>query len=482
MKFIDDNFLLHSPAAKQLFHDFAEHLPIIDYHSHLPPRLIAENHSFSNMTEIWLSGDHYKWRAMRAAGIPERLITGDASDWDKFQVWSEVIPQTLRNPLYHWTHLELRRPLGMDEFLLGPETAPKIWKRGNALLRKPEFSTHGILRQMNVDLVCTTDDPVDSLEYHRAIAADPDCPVQVFPTFRPDRAMNIPRLTLAGCSDRAQCIRLYCGYLDQLGEVADQEIRDLDQLIAVLAQRHEVFHQAGCRLSDHGFGHFDFVEVPDQEEAGTIFRRLRKGELVSDTEERILRSVLLLAIGRLNAEKGWTMQLHIGALRNNRTRAYRELGPDCGCDSMIDGPISCRLSRFLDRLDQTDQLPKTILYNLNSTDSDMLATMIGNFQDGLTPGKMQYGSGWWFLDQKEGMERQLNALSNQGLLSRFVGMLTDSRSFLSFTRHEYFRRILCNLLGNEMETGLLPNNFDLIGSLVRDVCYLNAKNYFGFPE
>ncbi len=480
MKYLDEHFLLQSVSARRLYHDFAAALPIIEYHSHLPPMLIAGDHRFANMSEIWLGGDHYKWRSMRAAGIPERLITGDASEWDKFQAWAEVVPQTLRNPLYHWTHLELRRPLGIDDLLFGPETAPEVWKRGNAMLKRPDFSCRGILRQMNVQTVCTTDDPADALEYHEQIAADRDFEIRVLPTFRPDRALNIPRMLSDGSTDREECVRIYLNYIELLEQTTDIAIEDFADLVEVLRLRHHYFHEHGCRLSDHGFGRFEFAENWTESEAARIFRELRSGKPISFGEEMLLRSGLMFEIGRMNAEKGWTMQLHLGALRNNRTRLFLELGPDCGCDSMGDGSSAFALSRFLDSLDRIDRLPKTILYNLNPSDNEMLATMIGNFQDGVVPGKIQYGSGWWFLDQKEGMERQLNALSNQGLLSRFVGMLTDSRSFLSFTRHEYFRRILCNLLGTEMEQGLLPNDFELVGSLVRDVCYNNAKNYFGF--
>ena len=480
MRFIDENFLLQNGSARRLYHDFAESLPIIDYHSHLSPQLIAENHQFANLAELWLAGDHYKWRAMRAAGIPERLITGDASDWDKFQAWAEVVPQTLRNPVYHWSHLELRKPLGIDDVLFGPETAPDVWKHANALLKMPEFSTRGILWQMNVELVCTTDDPADSLEFHRSIAKDDTFNIAVYPTFRPDRALNIPLVTREGSTNRHDCVPLYLQYVEQLGQSADLEIREYANLVEALRRRHTFFHEQGCRLSDHGFGRFAYDPDWTFSQVEHVFQQLRSGKAISPSDEVALRSALMVEVGQMNAEKGWAMQLHIGALRNNNTRLYKSLGPDCGCDSMGDGSSAFSLSRFLDALEQTGQLPKTIVYNLNPTDNDMLATMIGNFQDGITPGKLQYGSGWWFLDQMDGMTKQLNTISNQGLLSRFVGMLTDSRSFLSFTRHEYFRRIFCNLLGTEMEQGLLPGDFELAGNLVKKICYENAKEYFEF--
>lgn len=478
MKFINENFLLQSASARCLYFDYAENQPIIDYHSHLCPRLIAEDHRFSNLAEIWLQGDHYKWRAMRAAGIPERLITGDASDWDKFQAWAEVVPHTLRNPLYHWTHLELRTFFGIEDRLFDSDSAPEIWKRGNAILKEPEFSVRGILRKMNVKYLCTTDDPLDSLEFHKRIAEDSDFEVGVYPTFRPDKALSIPARTSGGSSQRSDCIRDYLHYLDRLGAVAGLNIGSFSDLVESLRVRHSYFHENGCRISDHGFGLFEFDEHVKASTAEKIFDKLRNEKTIDAGEEISFRSALLHEIGKMNAEKEWAMQLHLGALRNNNTRLLRELGPDCGCDSMIDGASAHALSRFLDSLDAIGQLPRMILYNLNPCENEMLATLIGNFQDGITPGKLQYGSGWWFLDQKQGMERQLDTISNQGLLGRFIGMLTDSRSFLSFSRHEYFRRILCNVLGAEMEQGLLPNDFELIGNLVQNICFKNAKEYF----
>ncbi|MDR0326662.1 MAG: glucuronate isomerase [Planctomycetaceae bacterium] len=440
--FLTDNFLLQSEAAVRLYHEFAAALPIIDFHCHLPPKEIAEDRRFSNLTQIWLAGDHYKWRAMRAAGVSEEYITGNASDWEKFQAWAEVVPKTLRNPLYHWTHLELRRPFGITNRLLSPDTAKSIWNECNAKLQTPEFSTRGIMRQMNVKLVCTTDDPIDSLEYHQKIAADKTFDIQVLPTFRPDKAMQLADNTGNIINNE---------YVNRLESITGIEIRTLDDLTIALEKRHDFFHENGCRLSDHGFGLFTSPQ-----------------------------SLLLYDVARWNRQKKWTMQLHIGAMRNNNTRFFEQMGPDSGFDSIIDGDIAVPLSRFFDELDKNQTLPKTIVYNLNPSWNDMLVTLLGNFQDGKTPGKMQFGSGWWFLDQKKGMEDQLNALSNHGLLSLFVGMVTDSRSFLSYTRHEYFRRILCNLLGEDLRAGLLPNDFDMIGSMVQDICYHNAERYFGF--
>jgi glucuronate isomerase len=466
--FITENFLLQNDRAIDLYHRFARDLPIIDYHCHLPPRQIAEDRRFANLTEIWLRGDHYKWRAMRTAGVPERFCTGDATDWEKFEKWAEVVPKTLRNPLYHWTHLELKRPFGISDRLLNPRTAPGIWEQCNQMLARDDMSCRGIMRQMNVALVCTTDDPVDSLEYHVAIAADPSFAIRVLPTFRPDRAVAI------------EAIEEFNPYVDRLAEVSRVDIGDSFQRFAeALRQRHDFFHAAGCRLSDHGLETFDAVEGTATQVAG-IFARSRRGDRPSPEEAAVFRSVLLYEMALWDHARAWTQQFHIGPLRNNNSRLLRQVGTDSGFDSMADGPYARGLSRFLDRLDRTDQLAKTILYNLNPAQNEVLATMIGNFQDGSQPGKMQFGSGWWFLDQKEGMERQINCLSNMGLLSCFVGMLTDSRSFLSYTRHEYFRRILCNLLGDEMHRGLLPDDIELVGGMVSDVCYHNARRYFGF--
>jgi len=484
-RFIHENFLLQSPAAIRLYHDFAAEMPIIDYHCHLSPKDIAEDRRFENLTQIWLAGDHYKWRAMRAAGVSEEYITGNASDWEKFQAWAEVVPKTLRNPLYHWTHLELNRPFGINDRLLGPDTAKSIWDECNAKLQSPEFSARGIMRQMNVRLVCTTDDPVDSLEHHQKIAADKSFDIKVLPTFRPDKVMQFLTPRPDGGEINEQSMQTYNVYLNLLAEAAGMEINTFDDFTAALQNRHDYFHANGCRLSDNGFEFLFRTSLENDEDAHAVFSKLRTGEVLLAEEVLCLAPEILHHIGKMNAEKGWTMQLHIGAIRNNNTRFYRQIGVDAGFDSIADNSGAendWALSKLFDRLDIEEKLPKTIVYNLNPSWNDMLVTMLGNFQDGKTPGKMQFGSGWWFLDQKKGMEDQLNALSNHGLLSLFVGMLTDSRSFLSYTRHEYFRRILCNLLGDEIEQGMLPHDFELIGNMVRDICYNNASRYFGFER
>ncbi len=464
--FITENFLLQNDRAVELYHQFARDLAIIDYHCHLSPRQIAQDHRFANLAQIWLYDDHYKWRAMRTAGVAERYCTGDATDWEKFEKWAEVVPKTLRNPLYHWTHMELKRPLGISDRLLDPRTARGIWEQSAATLARDDMSCRGILRQMKVVLICTTDDPVDSLEHHAAIASDPTFQTRVLPTFRPDRALAI---------DAAETFH---PYVERLAEVSRVEIGEaFPRFLEALRQRHDFFHDAGCRLSDHGLETVDAVEGTAQEAAG-IFARVRRGNRPSPEEVARFRSAMLHEMALWDHERGWTQQFHIGALRNNCTRMFRQLGADAGFDSIADGPYARGLSRFLDRLDRTDRLAKTVLYNLNPAQNEVLGAMIGNFQDGSVPGKVQLGSGWWFLDQKDGMERQINCLSNLGLLSGFVGMLTDSRSFLAYTRHEYFRRILCNLLGAEMQLGLLPDDLELVGRLVRDVCYHNAERYF----
>jgi len=464
--FLTEDFLLQNASAVRLYHEFARPMPIVDYHCHLPPAQIAEDHRFANLAEIWLHGDHYKWRAMRANGVPERFCTGDASDWEKFEKWAETVPKTLRNPLYHWTHLELKRPFGIADRLLGPETARGIWDECNAKLAQPDFSCRGIMRQMNVVLVCTTDDPVDALAHHAAIAEDRGFPIQVLPTFRPDKAMA------------AESPEALNAWVDRLAAAADAEIRDFPSYLDAIRRRHDFFHARGCRLSDHGV---EIMCAADYTEAEirALFAKLRSGQSLDGDGVLKFKSAMLYELAVMDHAKGWTQQFHLGALRNNNSRMFAAIGPDTGFDSMGDAPVARPLARFLDRLEREGRLAKTILYNLNPADNDVLATMIGNFQDGSVPGKMQFGSGWWFLDQKDGMERQINSLSNQGLLSRFVGMVTDSRSFLSYTRHEYFRRILCNLLGTEMQQGLLPNDFGLIGPMVRDICYGNAARYFG---
>ena len=466
--FITEDFLLQNDRAVELYHRFARDLPILDYHCHLSPAQVAEDHRFENLSQIWLHGDHYKWRAMRAAGVHERYCTGDASDCEKFQKWAETVPQTLRNPLYHWTHLELKRPLGISDRLLGPQTAEGVWHECNAKLATPEFSARGIMRQMNVVLVCTTDDPTDTLEHHRAIAADGSFPIQVLPTFQMNRARMV------------ESPATFNAWVDLLAERSGVDIGDrFDQYLDALRQRHDFFHSVGCRLSDHGSETLYAADYTRAEVAAAM-ERIRSGKPLDADAAAKFRSAVLYELSAMNADKGWVQQFHLGVIRNNSTRMLRTFGPDAGCDSMCDIEIARPMAQFFDRLERDGRLAKTIVYNLNPAQNEVVAAMLGNFQDGVPPGKMQYGSGWWFLDQKDGIERQLNTLSNLGLLSRFVGMLTDSRSFLSYTRHEYFRRILCNMLGQEMEQGILPNELEMIGGMVRDICYGNASAYFGF--
>jgi len=466
--FITDNFLLQSDKAAELYHDYARDLPIIDYHCHLPSKQIADDHKFGNLTQAWLSGDHYKWRAMRAAGVSEQYCTGDATDREKFQKWAETVPATLRNPLYHWTHLELKRPFGISDRLLNSQTAQHVWDKTEAMLATDDFSCRGIMRQMNVVLACTTDDPTDSLEDHAVIGADASFPIKVLPAFRPDKGMAV------------ESADSFNAWVDRLAEICNVDIKDdLATYLDTIRQRHDFFHSMGCRLADHGVETL-YADNYTASEINTIFRRVRRGNLLRPKEIHKFKSAMLYEFALMNHEKGWTQQYHIGALRNNNTRFFNLVGPDSGFDSMGDWELARPMSKFFDRLDYDNRLAKTIVYNINPSDSETIATMVANFQDGSTPGKMQYGSAWWFLDQKDGMQRQINTLSNQGLLSRFVGMLTDSRSFLSYSRHEYFRRILCNLLGNEIEQGLLPCDMDLIGSLVQDICYRNAARHFGF--
>jgi glucuronate isomerase len=465
--FINENFLLQSNQAIDLYHHFAKQIPIIDFHCHLSPREIAENRQFENLSQIWLAGDHYKWRAMRTAGITERFITGDATDWEKFQKWAETVPQTLRNPLYHWTHLELNRPFGINDRLLNPQTAKSIWDDCTSKLARPEFSCQGIMQQMNVVLSCTTDDPTDTLEYHSAIAADKTFPVRVLPTYRPDKGMAVENPAT------------FNAWVDKLATASNVDIRDFGKYLDAIRNRHAFFHAQGCRLSDHGIETF-YAEEYTASDIAAIFSRIRSGKTLAGDDILKFKSSMLHEFALMDHEKNWTQQFHFGVLRNNNTRMFQSLGPDTGFDSIGDFSMAQQMGKFFDRLDRTNQLAKTILYNINPAQNEIIATMIGNYQGGGIPGKMQFGSGWWFLDQKDGMEKQMNALSNLGLLSRFVGMLTDSRSFLSYTRHEYFRRILCNILGQEMKDGLLPNNMTLIGPMVQDICYRNAAGYFGF--
>lgn len=465
--FINDDFLLQNEYSKKLFHQYSEHQPIIDYHCHLDPSLIASDHQFRDLTEIWLEGDHYKWRAMRTNGISEPYCTGDASPSDKFMKWAETVPYTLRNPLFHWTHLELKRYFDIDEYL-NPETAKSIFGTCNERLSSPEFSCRSLMTRMNVEVVCTTDDPVDDLRYHKQLAED-GFKVKVLPTFRADKAITFKDTSL------------YNKYLDKLSQASNVSIESYHDLIEALKKRHDYFHENGCRLSDNGLGSF-VAEVASSQKLADIFLKLRSGKTISSVEESQFVSNVLWELALMNHEKGWVQQYHYGALRSNNTRLFNLIGPDTGFDSIGDTPTAEELSKFLDHLDANNNLAKTILYNLDPSDNEMLATMIGNFQDGSIPGKIQFGSGWWFLDQKDGMEKQMNALSLMGLLSRFVGMLTDSRSFLSYPRHEYFRRILCNMLGEEIEKGLIPNDLEWVGKMVSDISYDNARSYFGFSD
>ncbi|QJD78794.1 glucuronate isomerase [Spirosoma rhododendri] len=466
--FLSDDFLLQTDTARRLYHDYARSMPIIDYHCHLPPDQIAADRQFDTITQLWLHGDHYKWRAMRANGVDERYCTGDASDWEKFQKWAETVPYTMRNPLYHWTHLELKNPFGITD-VLSPATARDVYDRCNEQLH--DFTTRRLLQHFDVRTVCTTDDPLDSLEHHRAIAAD-GFGVKILPTFRPDKAMA------------AEDPAAFRAYVKRTGEVTNREIHSLSDYIDALKARHDYFAEMGCRLSDHGL-EMIYAEPYTESEIRAIFNSLLPDydnalADLSPADIAKFKSFMLVQFAEWDHEKGWTQQFHLGALRNNNRRRLRDLGPDTGWDSIGDFPQAAALSRFLGGLDDRNKLAKTIIYNLNPADNEVMATMIGNFNDGSVRGKVQFGSGWWFLDQKDGMEKQLNTLSNMGLLSTFVGMLTDSRSFVSYSRHEYFRRILCNLFGNDVENGELPNDVDWIGNLVQDICYRNADQYFGF--
>lgn len=465
--FITEDFLLRTKTARELYHGQAKEQPIIDYHSHLPPQQIASNHQFRNLSDVWLAGDHYKWRAMRSNGVAERFCTGDATDREKFQAYAETVPMTLRNPLYHWTHLELLRYFGIDTLLDG-ESAESIWESANARLATDEFRVHGLLERSRVEVVCTTDDPTDDLSAHAQIAQS-TLKTKVLPTFRPDKA------TLVGNP------AAFNQWIAALESVSGVDCGSFSGFLAAIEQRHTFFHEQGGRLSDHGLESCP-GQFASEAEAVRIFDAARAGRAASPEEAERFAGYLMIFFGQLDAKRGWTKQLHLGALRGNNTRLLRALGPDTGFDSIGDFPQAASLSRYLDALDSDNTLPRTIIYNLNPADNYVMGTMIGNFQDGTLPGKVQFGSGWWFLDQKEGMEWQINALSNLGLLSRFVGMLTDSRSFLSYPRHEYFRRILCNILGTEVENGELPADLDLLGGMVRAICYENAASYFGFEK
>lgn len=463
MNFIHDDFLLHSDAARRLFHEFAESQPILDFHSHLPAGEIAADCRFRDLTQIWLEGDHYKWRAMRANGVPEHLSTGDASPWEKFLAWAKTVPYTVRNPLYHWTQLELKRYFDIDE-LLDESTARAAWDDGNLRLSR-ELTAKGILRKFQVRVVCTTDDPSEDLAPHRRVNSS-DADLRIYPTFRPDQALSVNEP------------QRFNSWLDRLEKATNLAIDKLPSLLDALAKRHEAFHAEGGRLSDHGLP-YCYANPSSDREAGHIFDSTRSGRAANPEEHARFASFLMVYFGHLDAGKGWAKQLHLGALRSQNSRMLHKLGPDTGFDSIGDWPQAERLCAYLDLLDRENALPKMILYNVNPVDNYVFATAAGNFQNGSIPGKVQFGSGWWFLDQKEGIEAQLRALSNTGLLSRFVGMVTDSRSFMSFPRHEYFRRVLSNLLGSEMERGELPNDFDLIGGIVRNICFENARQFLG---
>jgi len=463
--FLDKDFLLKTPTAKRLFHDYAADMPIIDYHCHLSPKDIAEDRIFNNIAEVWLHGDHYKWRAMRTNGIHESYCTGDKTDLEKFEQWAATVPYTMRNPLYHWTHMELQRYFNVTE-QLSPANAKAIYEHCNALLQTKEFSVRNLLRKMKVKLVCTTDDPVDSLEYHRAMQEE-GADIKMVPAFRPDMAMNVGNT------------ESFLQYVKKVEAAAVMQVHTFDDYLMALKNRHDFFAQMGCRVSDHGLEEI-YADDYTSEEIIIIFERLLKGETLCLRCQRQFKSAMLVHFAEWDHEKGWVQQFHLGALRNNNTRMLNQLGPDTGWDSIGTFDQGKALSTFLNGLDTRNKLTKTILYNLNPADNEVLATMVGNFNDGSVAGKIQFGSGWWFLDQKDGIIKQLNALSNMGLLSRFVGMLTDSRSFLSFPRHEYFRRILCDLIGTEVEEGELPNDIEWLGKMVQDICYNNNVNYFNW--
>ncbi|MBN2019031.1 MAG: glucuronate isomerase [Sedimentisphaerales bacterium] len=462
--FITEDFLLQTKTASRLYHEYAERLPIYDYHNHLPAEQIAQDYSFKNLTEVWLAGDHYKWRALRTNGIEEKYITGDATDSEKFEKWAQTVPYTLRNPLYHWTHLELKRYFGINE-LLNADTAKEIYDACSEMLRTKEFSVRNLLSKANVEFVCTTEGPLDTLEHHKKIKKD-GFKIKVFGAYRPDKAFateNVKELN---------------AFIDKLAGLTGGDIRKFDSYLGALRKRHEFFHNEGCRLSDYGLD-MPFVEDFTAVEIEKIFEKIRTNSTLHAAEQLKFKSAVLFELVAMDAEAGWVMQLHMGPLRDTNTKMLAKVGPNTGFDSIGDFAVAKPLAKFLDRLNSADKLPKTILYNINPRDNALMATMIGNFQDGSVPGKIQFGSGWWFLDQKQGITDQIEMLSNMGLLSRFVGMTTDSRSFLSFSRHEYFRRILCNILGNDVEQGLLPDDMGLLGQMVKDICHNNAVAYFG---
>lgn len=464
-KFLDENFLLRSKTAQQLYHEYAKSLPIIDYHNHLPPQQIAENKRFANLTQAWLYGDHYKWRAMRTNGVDESFCTGGQPDREKFQRWAETVPYTLRNPLYHWTHLELQRYFGIHD-ILNPDSAGRIYDTCSELLQTPDYSVRQLLLRMNVKLVCTTDDPVDTLEFHKQIQQD-GFEIPVLPAFRPDMAMQVAQPGV------------FNNYVRKLEAATNIAISSFDDFLYALQNRHDFFASMGCSVSDHGLEEI-YAEDFTGSEIDAIFHKVHGGKELNEAEQRKFKSAMLIHFAEWDWEKGWVQQFHLGAMRNNNSRMMQELGPDTGWDSMGDFKQGRSLARFLDKLDTNNKLARTIIYNLNPADNALFATMVGNFNDGSIAGKVQWGSAWWFLDQKDGMIKQIDTLSNMGLLSRFVGMLTDSRSFLSFPRHEYFRRILCDLFGEEMEQGELPNDLPWVGKVIQDICYHNNKNYFNW--
>ena len=464
MPFIHEDFLLSNRTARRLYHEYAEGEPILDYHCHLPPQDVASNRQFRNLFEIWLEGYHYKWRAMRANGVDERFCTGDATPREKFDAWARTVPHTLRNPLYHWTHLELKRYFGIEE-RLDETTAAGVWERANAALATDGLRAHGILHRFHVKAVCTTDDPTDDLSCHKAIAAS-GLKTKVFPAFRPDKALNV------------HLPEAFNQWVAKLEAASGIGISSLSDFVDALRQRHDYFHEMGGRLSDHGLNHL-YSDFPTEREAAAIFDRARAGQAATPIEQARFAAHMMYVFGCFDAERGWTKQLHVGARRNGNTRRFRELGPDTGFDSIGDWPQADALGAYLDRLDREDSLPKIVVYNLNPADNYVIATMIGNFQDGRIAGKIQFGSGWWFLDQKEAMQWQMNALSNCGLLSRFLGMLTDSRSFMSYPRHEYFRRVLCDLIGRDIESGEIPDDDALVGPMVRNICFGNAEKFLG---
>ncbi|KKZ54209.1 glucuronate isomerase [Haemophilus haemolyticus] len=464
-QFMDEDFLLSTNTAKTLYHDYAKHQSIFDYHCHLSPKEVAENRQFKDLAEIWLEGDHYKWRALRTAGVPEELITGKADNYQKYLAWAKTVPLCIGNPIYHWTHLELRRPFGITNTLFNPQNADKIWYQCNEMLQQPEFSARGIMKKMNVKLVGTTDDPIDSLEYHQTIKNDDSFDIEVVPSWRPDKVFKIE-------------LPPFNDYIAQLSQVADIEICSFADLQKALVKRLNHFDEHGCKSADHGMEIVRFAPIPDESVLDDILQKRLQNQPLLEEEIAQFSTAILVWLASEYCKRQWVMQMHIGAIRNNNTRMFTLLGADSGFDSIGDRAYAEQLSHLLDAMDRQNQLPKTILYCLNPRDNEMIGSMIGNFQTGGVAGKIQFGSGWWFNDQKDGMERQLQQLSQLGLLSQFIGMLTDSRSFLSYTRHEYFRRILCEMIGGWVEKGEAPNDISLLGKMIEDICFNNAKNYF----